>query len=624
MRHTYSIVSAMALLTATAALGQNVGNVPAMKLTPTAERSAVKQKTTPRDVTKAGGTILFYEDFQNGLAGNNAYGAWTTAGQDSLVWTHDFDGSAGQYWNARDPLASLTAANGWMIFDADSSNPGPPSGFQNREGYLVSPVIDLTGYPNVHMEFQQNFRFCCSYLFRLRVGVSTDNFASVTEYVVNEPYLRNQDCPNPFNMRFSITSALIGGDLTNVQFRFQWEGLDLDPNSQGTSHYYWMVDDVTLVESPADDMVITKAEYSDFAGTGELEYAVYSYDQVRPITFKGWILNDGVNPQTNVTMNMDVVGNTPFSGTSASVDVQPLQRDSLIATTTFTPPAATDDYTVNYSLSQDQVDINPLNNDTVRSFSVDEYIFARDRGVYQRSFNNGDPADAFELCNLFDITATTTLYSIDVVLTPRTNMDVIIDGTLYDGNLDYVDETNLEHQVTAADTTSFGEPGNYVRLFFQVPPTLTAGETYAACIRHFGGDSLVVAVSGNTPDQTAFIYDTPTATWFFTNDMPMVRMNFNPNGIGIAENAGNIAGLSARPNPFNTTTTIGFTLLDREDVTFTLTDVAGRTVRTERLGNLAAGAQRIEIDGATMDAGVYFFTLRTKDAAVTERIVLQR
>ena len=61
-------------------------------------------------------------------------------------------------------------------------------------------------------------------------------------------------------------------------------------------------------------------------------------------------------------------------------------------------------------------------------------------------------------------------------------------------------------------------------------------------------------------------------------------------------------------------------MLDREEIAYTITDVAGRTVRAERLGNLAAGAQRIEVDGSTMDAGVYFFTLTSGTTAVNGQL----
>ena len=625
-RKIYALISGAALLAASPTIGQSTEGIPTNSAVPNSEVHIVKRHTGLNSAAKAGGNVLFYEDFQNGLAGNTAFGAWNTSGQDSVVWEHDLDGSTGQYSTAFDTLLSSSSSNGWMMFDGDGSNPGPSSGFVNREGYLVSPVIDLTGSPNVHMEFDHRFRFCCSFEFRLRVAVTTDGFQTMTKYIVSDPWQRNETPPNPVPMRFSITDGLIGGDLSNVQFRFEWEGLDVDANGQGTSHYVWMLDDVTLRETLPNDMVITQAEYSDFAGTGELEYTVYSYDQLRPVTFKGWVTNDGINDMSGVAMAVDAVGaNSSFNTNSTpSISVAELESDTLLGSTTFTPTAVVDTFNIMYSISQDSIDMNPANNDTTGMFTVSEHILARDLGDIEMSYSGGaDQGQPFELCVAYDITADTELYSVDVVFTPTSNLDIITDAAILDSNRDPYEESVIEYEITEDDTSSFDGPPTYFNMVFQNPVQLFAGETYYACVRHFGGDTLAIGMSGRAKDQTCFVFENDNGTWFNMANVPMIRMNFDAS-IGIEENIGNIGGLSAQPNPFADRTTIKFDLVEGDDVTLTLTDVSGRVVSEQHLGKLPKGAHQVQMEGTNMEAGVYFYTLRTPAGSMTEQLVLQR
>lgn len=601
---------------------QSLSNIKAMPETPSIDHKTLKKAQTERLAFKSGGSPLFYEDFANGLAGNNTIGAWTVGGADALIWEHDFDGSSGQFSTNVDTLSSTTGNNGWMMFDGDGSNPGEPEDFINRQGYLISPVMDLTGYPSVHLEFEQRFRFCCSYQFRLRVAVSTDGFATSTKYIVSNPYDRNEGSPDPYIMRFSIASGLIGGDLTNVQVRFEWEGLDLDPNQQGTSHYFWMVDDVAIVESPSNDVSLTKAEYSDYNGTlAEHEYSIYSIGQLRPITFKGWLLNDGVADQTGVVMNVEVTGPDAYSGSSNSVDLNYLMNDSVLSTTTFTPSGIVGDYLVNYSVTQDQVDENPANGDTVSTFSVSDFIFARDRGSLDGSTDN--EGEGYQLCNMFDMTADVDLTAIDVAFDDESNVGVLVDATVYDFNLDYIGESINEFEIESADLNAFGE-AKFKSLTLLDPITLLAGQSYAVCVRHFGGiDTLAIGTSGNSYPRTSFVYNDDDADWFFTTETPMVRMNFDPT-VGVEEMP-TVAGvelLGAFPNPATSNTEIRYNLETAKELSFELFDMTGKLVMSQGLGTMAPGPQRLEVSTTSLEDGVYFYSLVAPDGQLSQRLVV--
>ena len=84
-----------------------------------------------------------------------------------------------------------------------------------------------------------------------------------------------------------------------------------------------------------------------------------------------------------------------------------------------------------------------------------------------------------------------------------------------------------------------------------------------------------------------------------------------------------------RPNPFNPTTAIEFSLPAQSPVELTVFDALGQRVRTLLSGTLPAGPHRIEWDGQGPAAGhaasgVYFYRLQSNAGAQTRKMVLLR
>jgi len=139
--------------------------------------------------------VIWSEDFANGLTGNNTSTdqAWTVAGPNGSVWEHDTDGSNGTYAGS-DPFTidSESKANGWMIFDADKSNPGPVSGYQQRQGQLISPYINLSNDSNVTLSFEHAYRYCCGGDHKLKLYIGTADGWSSTSFTINESGIVNE------------------------------------------------------------------------------------------------------------------------------------------------------------------------------------------------------------------------------------------------------------------------------------------------------------------------------------------------------------------------------------------------------------------------------------------------
>lgn len=79
------------------------------------------------------------------------------------------------------------------------------------------------------------------------------------------------------------------------------------------------------------------------------------------------------------------------------------------------------------------------------------------------------------------------------------------------------------------------------------------------------------------------------------------------------------------PNPFNPTTVIRFDLPSAMPVTLTVTDALGREVATlaDRM-RMEAGTHSLPFDAAGIPSGVYLYSLKTKDAVLTRRMVVMK
>lgn len=201
---------------------------------------------------KAAGDTVFYEDFQNGLAGHNGMGAWSRSGPHGAIWKYDTDGPGGAYSSLSEVITSTSVGDGFMIFDADRANSdtttSPPTSLFPAtawEGQLVSPVLDLSATPEVHLTFQMRLRWCCSQTIGQFVDVSTDGGATwpsrldgpMSTHVIN-------DDPGTYAVDINLTPIIIGSPSA-VRFRFNWAGSTIN-----NSHYHWQLDDVALTISP--------------------------------------------------------------------------------------------------------------------------------------------------------------------------------------------------------------------------------------------------------------------------------------------------------------------------------------------------------------------------------------
>jgi hypothetical protein len=568
-------------------------------------------------------SVLWQEDFANGLNGNNSSdSSWSISGSDGAVWAFDSDGSNGQYAGTTPyTLESQSAGNGWMIFDADFSNPGGPAQFSNRSGQLVSPYIDLSNDSNVTLKFEHAFRWCCSADHELYVGVSVDNGYSWDNFVVNENYVTNELATTH---ETSIVISEIAGGQDSVLIRFDWAG-----TGQTASHYYWMLDDVRIIETPAyasllvDNFVRFPSTW--FGGT-TYSNTPLAQAQATAYFFGGIVENLGVNDldSTRIIANIESEG---FNSISYGVTLPSQFRDTLYCNAGFTPEATGQFSGLVYGL-----DDNNISTDTASlNFIVSEYDYARDRSDFNTTFGNytvnGDGSE--QIGNVFDIYADAEIHSIKVYIdsatSPNAQAKAILNSrTEGSAVINYEDETSIinvgQHR------------GQWIDFVFINPFPAFEGQILLPTIyaEYNGIDSVVIGRSGISEPGETMLQDIDglqangsPGDWYYTTSTPMIRLNFDSNAqepLSIAENE-NIE-FNIYPNPNNGEFKLNLVSEYSNDFELSVHNILGEKVYNETLESVVSLTKNLNL--SHLEKGIYSLTITEKtNKKHVDKIIIQ-
>ncbi|MEO6884474.1 MAG: T9SS type A sorting domain-containing protein [Bacteroidia bacterium] len=551
----------------------------------------------------------------NALTADSVYGNWQigTAGPTN----------SGGYGIGK--INSTTAANGFAWFDSNQDCSG-----NEIADLTTANSINLSAHANVRLVFQEWYKRFSDSTF---VFVSNDGTTWV-KYPVNASMVGNAYCGggngvNPTTLKVDITPT--AGGQSTVWIRFEFYSPSSLANGPGCG-YSWEVDDVSIIDKPADDMALNTA-YSDFSYQNGGFYTQTPMSQVAPITFRGALFNSGVNTETNVILNANVSdGSTSvFNQSSPAIASFPSSMaDTVAVPTTFTPSAVNGkSYTTTFSVSQTQTDLDSSNNIIVGDrFSISDSVYARDNGdttgvgfISPAQFTNGN-VDGSQLANLFYFPSGATATSISVFVTDSSANGSFFSPVLLDSAFNNI-VTGNQYNVGGPSTTK-----QWVTL--QIPPTvLTAGTKYFAGILVGGNSSGKVAVANDAvtqqPIQTSFVYIAggSTPSWGYINNVPFIRLNIlAPLGVPELSSNGNLKLYQNIPNPANQTTAVNYELVNHSAVFMRIYDVTGKLMMTVNQGDQLAGKHSIHLNVAGLPNGVYSYTLYAGNASLTKRLVV--
>src|SRR5690554_651102 len=566
---------------------------------------------------KAPGVSLWTNDFSNAadweLGGTGEQGDWVI-GTEADFNSFSFQNQTVNLSMFVGAIEMTTKANGFAFFDAIQY---VDNTLASNSWVAMANSIDCSGENVVTLKFEQTYRAFSA--DKTYIEVSTDGGTTWSGTVDVNP-------TTPGNT--SATEKIVYRNFTvngsdDVKFRFRWEA----PTSGG---YGWLVDDVEVLSLSDHDISTGNHTFgTDLEGT-VIPYTQIPLAQVAPIMGSVIVTNQGSADQTNVVLNATEAGGA-YTSTSAPKDVVAGASDSLALDADFTPTAL-GDYTIDYTITYDNPDDIPSNNELKSySFTVGENLYVRDRaGVNganaQGSLsgaNIGDNGELIEPANAFDIITTAEVTGIDFRFGPTAPEGAEMFGQIYNNNLEEIASGN-----TMTYTVRAGDANQYKTLLFDEPLTLVPGE-YVVSIKCFDID-FSIAVAGESAPQTSLIYgnlgDAGTA-WYFTTSTPVIRMNFSPDAKHASIENNEMSNLNASqnfPNPFANETTVIFNLKEASNVSYTVVDLTGKVVANVNEGNVMPGDHEITIDGTSFANGVYYLNINAGDSKVTRKMIVNK
>ena len=574
---------------------------------------------TAAEMTPMGGergSTFYTESFDASL---NGWVVQTSTGTVNWKWTNVGPSPTASTYPV--PALNTSTPSGWAIIDDDFD--GVPGAGTNSA--LISPVIDLSSAPpNLKVEFDQYYQeFQADFTY---VGVSADGGLTWNESEINSNVGRDGR-PNPELVDLNI-SAWVAANPANVQLRFRYES---------NWDYGWQIDNIAIRELSANDMALLRVNNTAFDFTATefnfMNYSIYPVGQLTGLSPRGTVRNKGFDAQTGVTLTLSVEGPDGSEGShSSNPSVYPPALENVLILDSFEPSGAIGEYTLTYTVDQDQTDDMPADNAIVEQISVSENVFAHDKGVVDNfQIQSADNlSEGFEVGNYFVLQQPTYLTAIQVAIHESTPVGGSVYGAIYfpsstEAHPDLLELSN-NVTITAADLNPIGG-STFMTLPFNPPVLLEAGQPYLVVAGSFDGpDNIHFATSGISDAQVSNIhYPSLGADFqFFITRTPMVRMVI-ANNVSVEELNGGQLSLGANmPNPFATQTTIPFSLLQAAQVSLEVRDVTGKLALQQELGMRASGPQQVILAGDQLAPGVYTYTISAGDQRLSRRMVIAR
>ena len=595
--------------------------------------SAQVAKNAPQRIEKS---------FATTAVGNKADGNFTPKAGGDIVWENGFDDAAD--W-VIDNNGQTGAAFGWNINATEDSwwttqvinstsdgnfaevNNGNPTLTPGTQALNViytlttaAPIAITTN--NLTLSFLQ---YGARFNDAQEMYISTDGTTwSLVGDNSDQPVLSaagGAPYANPTEKSINLATQ-VPASATQIWVRFSWTtgfpASATNPNVWVT--YGWMIDDVKITETYADDLSLKGIVWGVDNEFEIMPYYRTPISQVRPILIGGIVENAGAADKTDAVFKANITS-ASFAGASAATTIDAYDVDTLFTATNFTPAASIGAYVMNGFEVETAVDDIPTNNTIAApiNFEVTQFTYARDRGTKTGTFTN--QAVAYELCNQFDVFVGAEAGGVDFFVDPTTATGAVVYVNIRD-----ISTADFDILEQSADYTILnGDKNKFISLPFSSVFNTADMTSYLVCVGTYGGvgtTDLIVGTSGVSAPQTSFLYDDADATWYFTTSTPMVRLNFNPNLLSTTNLSNEFVTVgNVFPNPTNGTATVEFALNAAAEVAVEVLDITGKVVYTNNAGTLNSGANSITVDASAFQAGVYYVNILTNGTSVTKKLI---
>lgn len=608
--------------------------------------------------------IVWEEDFANGIPGSWS-NSGTVSGGDTSLWAYrgpnttpdNSVGSEGSCGGAS-PIASPSQSNGFIIFDSNGyDDPGEDCGGAAgtgpvptpHEGILLTDTIDLSGIDEVLIEWYQTVRHFSAIPAMM---ISSDGGATYdTIYDARNTHPVNESAPQLDEFISIDVSALVGGS-SEVIVQMNWSPSDRIPAFNG--YYYWMIDDLRLIEKPKNDLAITDYAISSVDPDNfSVSYGFIPHNQNPEVFALGGLFNQGVFDQTNAATRLHVFSASQnYSNLSQEML---LESDSFAITENHIDLSAEPSGAYGMSLAAVSDSVNDFDPTGVRPaldsieipnvVEINDTVYAVDNGYADRALGSeyvsGSAQDGARFANALFMKTADTLTAVQINLgsatMPGGQIQIEVKdttptfGTAFDETLGG-DWANVvlrsdPYTITADDTTR-----GFVRV--EIPQELQGGsvqnrtlspDLYYVSVSMFsdGGNFPIAILDDNTSIQGGFssiYYYYPDGRWYTDGNAMHIRPIFAQEPIGI-QNV-EIGNVSIQPNPASSHLELRVDANTTDDYQVVITNIAGSVVRELNFSNTSTIIENIDV--SDLASGIYAVQVKSDAGSTTKKLVISK
>ena len=579
------------------------------------------------------------------LAATKSVAIWSDDFSDASTWVAGHDASAcdldweigvglaasGSYAIAA--IASTTYDNGCAMIDSDLYG-GEEGGSDVEDSWITTAnAIDLSANSNVVLQFETWYRSYNSE--RCFIVTSTNNtdwpeltpdFDASTNSNVYEAFpgisgTAGQEMPsNPTEWRLNISPS--AGGESQVWVRFHWTG---------TWGYAWYVDDVAILDQPANDVVLNSAWISTTAG---FEYGRTPFaHQKDSVVLGGEVFNFGINDQTNVEIAMnvnDAAGNLIMSesATIATLDNDSTDYTQTVMTGVYLEEGVYEFSTVATSDADNANGGNFENNSYTRNFEVSKNLFSIDGiGVYSNDISSlgyigTNWGNGTIVMARYELLVPTDIIGLELALTSFTDPGGQVFPFLV------TEETIGTDDMSSSNRIAENENGVMITqdhidnglMYAELEATTLDAGVYYACVELYNGpneDDRVYILDDETvaqPGSASMFHYIDDAVNYTNGTAAAIRLAIG-DYVGLEE--AKTALFSVSPNPSNGIFTV--TANNADNYTLEVINVLGEVVSTKSI----EGTINETINVSDLNAGVYFIKVATATAQNVQRVVIK-
>lgn len=490
----------------------------------------------PKAYSQILGDPLVHWDFANGIPSS-----WINSSESGIAnWEYrgpDTDPdisvcSRGSCGAASQPITSLTAENGFVIFDSNywdddddvcgglgtGQDPAP------HTAWLTTEPMDFSSYSTLVLTWQQQFKH---YISSTKVQISNDGGNTFVDIFTNPGSF------SPVSEWRTVNINTWAANQPDVRFRFLFSG----------TYYWWLLDDIVVYSPNPNDIMLSIPKYTTFNPLGtlpyhDMDYNMYPLAMIPQFMFSGTGINIGGNSQTQVKLQVKVKeeGITQlYNGQSTMQTLTAGQTSTFSLTTPFTTPPVVAEYKIEYDLDQLQTDDNVSNNKDTLNYFISPYAYAHDENSMEDKFV---PAAIYvdqpmSVGNLYEGRNNTAVcHSVSVAIAEGTLPGTQIIAQIYKTSISSLLSVSEPYTVNAADINETG--GNFfVTLPLEAPVAMQTDSLYIAMVSKVNpDDDLFISRSGVAPPEIALVSYPQSNALFYMFKYPMVRLNlFSPTAI---------------------------------------------------------------------------------------------